>query len=547
MAMPRRLALLTTFSAASFAAFSASASHHDASTNPLELFIVASHGLLRSSRAIYTFTANSLDYKYSLRGYNYKSDEYYEVRSMVHNRAASRILKLCEANKGFYVKAGQFLASLQHMPKEYISILSALQDQALPCAFEVVERVLKEEFGNNVMDMYLEFDKQPVAAASIAQVHRACLKDGREVAVKIQYPRLQQQFRIDIATMDILSQALAWLFPDYQFQWIVPVFEKNAKKELDFVEEARNAEKTASFFERNNCVKIPSIFWHISSHRVLTMEFVHGCKIDDIEALQTAGVNPQKVARVFLEVFAQMIFLHGRVHGDPHPGNILIHHEGVAGDGKFQLVLLDHGLYRELDEDVRSDFCHLWKALVLADLVEAKRIGERLGAGKYFKFLPVIFMGRTLESTSGLGESMSIEEKRELRDELRLLTFGDVSQFMEGLPRDLLIILRTDGLLRSIVSKLGAQPRMRLLINAKYAISGLSRGKAKEAGTNWMHGASHVKSQLNFANLRLRLGILEMQYKVKDLYATLVYLLRKLSKRLPQWLKGLSSSSLSIV
>ncbi|XP_059065544.1 uncharacterized protein LOC131857287 isoform X2 [Cryptomeria japonica] len=121
---------------------------------PLEASLTACQGVVRSSRAVYTFTVNTLDYKYSLRGYDHKSEDYYRVRSQVHLRAAKRILKLCESNKGFYLKAGQFVASMQHVPKEYTSTLSTLQDQ-------------------------------PIAAASIAQVHHATLADGQEVAVKV--------------------------------------------------------------------------------------------------------------------------------------------------------------------------------------------------------------------------------------------------------------------------------------------------------------------------------------------------------------------------
>ncbi|MCO5571473.1 hypothetical protein L7F22_025213 [Adiantum nelumboides] len=538
---PRRLAVIATFSAVSYA-IASSSTHESASASALELSIIPAQGFVRSSRAIYTFAANSFDYKYSLRGLDYRSDEYLRVRSKVHIRAAKRVLKLCEANKGFYIKAGQFVASLQHMPKEYISILSALQDQASPCAFEVVEVVLEEEFGSDAMDMFQEFDKQPIAAASIAQVHRAWLKNNQVVAVKIQYPGLQQQFQIDIATMSFLSHAVAWLFPDYQFQWIVPEFEKTSVKELDFDEEGRNAERTSKFFERHKYVKVPKIFWDKSSHRVLTMEFAHGCKIDDVKALQAAGIDPHKVARVLVEIFAQMIFLHGSVHGDPHPGNILVH----CQNGQFQIVLLDHGLYRELEESFRIDFCHLWKALVLGDTSEAQKVGERLGAGKFFKFLPVIFMGRAMESTSGFGEKMSAEERRKLRDEMRLLTFGDVSQFMEALPRDLLIVVRTDGLLRSIISKLGAQPWMRLLVNAKHAVSGLSHRNSYGTGAEKRNGVAVKKAQFEYLNLRLRLELLEMTYKMKDLYGSFLLLLGSLRKKFPQWLEALTLSRLSI-
>ncbi|KAH9316547.1 hypothetical protein KI387_025174, partial [Taxus chinensis] len=363
--------------------------------SPLEASLTACQGVVRSSRAVYTFTVNSLDYKYSLRGYDYKSEEYYQVRSQVHLRAAKRILKLCESNKGFYLKAGQFVASMQHVPKEYTSTLSTLQDQAVPCHIEAIKQVFIDNFGKDISDIYMTFDEQPIAAASIAQVHHATLVDGQEVAVKVQYPGLQQKLRVDITTMTFLSHAITWIFPEYQFEWIVPEFENTLSKELDFVQEAANAERTARNFRENSTVKVPHIFWDFTRTQVLTMEFIHGCKIDNLECLLKAGLNPSKVAQALVEVFAEMIFVHGYVHGDPHPGNILVLPHSSKKQS-FDIVLLDHGIYRELDERFRMDFCHLWKALILLDPHEVKQMGERIGAGKYYQYLPVIFTGRTI-------------------------------------------------------------------------------------------------------------------------------------------------------
>ncbi|XP_059065543.1 uncharacterized protein LOC131857287 isoform X1 [Cryptomeria japonica] len=152
---------------------------------PLEASLTACQGVVRSSRAVYTFTVNTLDYKYSLRGYDHKSEDYYRVRSQVHLRAAKRILKLCESNKGFYLKAGQFVASMQHVPKEYTSTLSTLQDQAIPYQIEAIKHVFVDNFGKDLSEIFVTFDEQPIAAASIAQVHHATLADGQEVAVKV--------------------------------------------------------------------------------------------------------------------------------------------------------------------------------------------------------------------------------------------------------------------------------------------------------------------------------------------------------------------------
>ncbi|KAL6223603.1 hypothetical protein ACLB2K_006986 [Fragaria x ananassa] len=126
------------------------------------------HGVVRSSRAISTIALTAVDYKLTLRGLPVDSDEYRGKLSEVHSRSAWRILKLCEANKGFYVKAGQFVAALRQVPKEYSSTLSSLQDQAVPCHFKAIEEVLIRNLGHKLSDTFMSLDEQPLAAASIA-------------------------------------------------------------------------------------------------------------------------------------------------------------------------------------------------------------------------------------------------------------------------------------------------------------------------------------------------------------------------------------------
>ncbi|BBN13742.1 aarF domain-containing kinase [Marchantia polymorpha subsp. ruderalis] len=492
----------------------------------------ARQGLLRSSRAIYTFAVNSYDYKYSLKDYDDKSEEYFQARSEVHKRAAERLLKLCQANRGFYVKAGQFVGSMKNVPQEFVTVLSVLQDKAQPWPYHAIQKVIEGEFGQSIGDIFAEFDEEPIAAASLAQVHRAQLKGGEEVAVKVQYPHLQQQFEIDIRTMYTLSKAISMLFPDYQFEWIVVEFEKGVSRELDFKQEGKNAEQTSKNFASKDHVKIPEIKWDLTSRRVLTMEFMHGFKITDTERLKKAGIDPLQVAEVLVEVFAEMVFCHGYVHGDPHPGNIFVHpRDQVKGKRNFDLVLLDHGLYRELDEGFRNDFCRLWKALILLDSNEMEELGDRLGAGHFYKYLPIIFTGRPLNSKSGLGRGMSLSERNQLKEEVRHFTMGDVSQFMEGLPRDFLTVLRTDGLLRSITSKLGATPRMRLIINAKYAVLGLAQQHRGDPGRGTQGWKAHTKAVYDYANLRLRLEMFELSYKFGLLYGSLLKQLRSIVNR----------------
>ncbi|KAM2655018.1 hypothetical protein EV2_026464 [Malus domestica] len=483
------------------------------------------HGVVRSSRAISTIALTAVDYKLTLRGIPEDSDEYRRKLSQVHSRSASRILKLCEANRGFYVKAGQFVAALRQVPKEYSSTLSSLQDQAVPCHLKAIKEVLIRNLGHKLSDVFLSLDELPIAAASIAQVHRGVLKDHQEVAVKVQYPDLEQHMKIDTATMYFLSKSLTLFFPEYRFDWLVSEFVHAISLELDFIQEARNSETTATNFANNKWVKIPRIFWDLTTTQVLTMEFCTGHKVDDVQFLEERRINPMKVAEVLLEAFAEMIFIHGFLHGDPHPGNILVSPEGPNG---FSLVLLDHGIYKQLDEGFRLDYCQLWKALILLDSKNLHHLGERFGVGKYSRYFPVIFTGRTIDSKSALGKTMSVEEKSNLKQELKSLKMEDISSFMESLPSDFLTILRTDGLLRSIVSKLGAPQRVRLLAYGKYALYGLSPKLNPESDFSMEVKLSRLKAKVSYLWLRLILGVIELRLQLGKVKLLLHILYEKL-------------------
>ncbi|XP_054799305.1 uncharacterized protein LOC129303803 isoform X2 [Prosopis cineraria] len=440
------------------------------------------HGILRSSRAITTVACTVTDYKYSLRGLQKDSNEYRHEMSEVHLRSAKRILKLCEANKGFYVKAGQFVSAQGVIPREYSSTLSALQDQVAPCSFKAIKEVLMHNLGPEFSEMFLSVSEQPIAAASISQVHRAVLKSGHEVAIKF--------------------------FPEYRFEWLTLGFTKAIALELDFVQEARNSERAARNFRNNKFIRVPHVFWELTTRQVLTMQFCTGQKIDDLDFLKQIGADPEKVASALVKLFAEMIFVHGYIHGDPHPGNILVSPDSCNG---FSLVLLDHGIYWELNEEFRKDFCHLWEALLLQDSKKIMCLGERFGIGKYSKYLPIIFTGRNIESKSGLASGMSIEEKESMKKELKSLLFEDLSPFMESLPPEFLSIMRVDGLLRSIVRKLGASRWIRWLAYAKYGMYGIY--KESDAESDFAVKAVFFRfiSELKYYEILIKLAVGEIE------------------------------------
>ncbi|BAH95319.1 Os11g0549635 [Oryza sativa Japonica Group] len=195
------------------------------------------HAVARSSRAVYTIGFVVVDYKYSLRGLAHGSADYRDKLSEVHLRSAKKILKLCEANRGFYVKAGQFVSSIRQVPKEYSSTLSCLQDQ----------------------------------------VHRGRLNNNQEVAVKVQYPGLERRMKIDIMTMSFLSKSLSWIFPDYRFEKLLTEFERTMSMELVCLLLSRNQRST-----------------ELTSKEVLTMEFCSGYKVDNLNSLRKADISPTK-------------------------------------------------------------------------------------------------------------------------------------------------------------------------------------------------------------------------------------------------------------
>ncbi|KAF9408133.1 hypothetical protein BGZ94_002434, partial [Podila epigama] len=439
-------------------------------------------------RSIATFVTGCLcmaDYKilhlrYASEGYT--SDTYKAERKVVHQRCADRLLSLCRLNTGIYCKAGQHVASLTYVvPGEYTNTLSVLQDRAPFKSMKEVEQVFMEEFGKHPNELFSEFDPVPMAAASLAQVHRAVTKDGRLAAVKVQYNDVSRLFKTDMWTMQTLSNMVGFLFKEFELGWIVNEFKENLTSEFDFTNEAsiisstntgRNGEATKERFKNRMDFYVPEIYWDLSTKKILTMEFINGVKVNDVDGLVKLGVSPKWVRRTLLEVFAEMMYQHGVVHCDPHAGNILITKDSFTGKSRF--VLLDHGLYRSLDETFRYNYCQLWRALILNDQALLYKAAENIGIPEnYVQYIPLIFIQRPVNANQKIGEGMTLEQKTTLRSSLKNVTMAEVFEFLEVLPRDMLLIFRTVNLTRGIHQQLGGDNVERFHINALYSTRGV--------------------------------------------------------------------------
>lgn len=169
-------------------------------------------------------------------------------------------------------------------------------------------------------ELYASFSPTPIAAASLAQVHRAVTHDGDAVAVKIQYPRLASQVQTDFTTLKVLATVVGTLFKNWEYTWLFPELEESVLLELDFLQEATNGERVGRLLERDRRIHIPRVRWDLSSARVLTMEFIDGVKVTDVETLRSKGIDPRAVGETISNLFSLMVFSLGLTHCDPHPG-----------------------------------------------------------------------------------------------------------------------------------------------------------------------------------------------------------------------------------
>ncbi|KAE9132512.1 hypothetical protein PF005_g3460 [Phytophthora fragariae] len=416
------------------------------------------------------------DYRRHFRGTERDDPDYRPKLQSLNERIAQRLLCLCFQNGGVYTKLGQQLATFNHgLPREYTETLAQLQDRAKPVPFEEAKRTIEAEMGRPWQELFKEFDRTPVASASLAQVHRAVDHQGRELAVKVQYPHLEAQMEADIRVIKWAFQLTEFCFPDVQIQWLYPEFKRALLSELDFENEKNNSRRIAACLKHNSNVHVPVVYDELSSKRMMSMEFIAAPKISQIEAIRELGLDPPQVARALCEVFSEMVFCHEFVHCDPHAGNIFVRRNpDPQAEHKEQLVLLDHGLYRELDGEFRKTYCDLWRAMLTRDSALLEDCGKRLNVGELSKYLPLLLTYRTINHKGRLDTSMSESERKALAEDLKGMRFSTVTDFLEQLPRDMLFVFRTNNMIRALNKELGGTTRERFSIMGNYAVSGHS-------------------------------------------------------------------------
>ncbi|HVP89918.1 MAG TPA: AarF/ABC1/UbiB kinase family protein [Terriglobales bacterium] len=267
-----------------------------------------------------------------------------------------RVRKTVEQLGPTFIKFGQILSTrFDLLPREYCQELEKLQDDVPPFGWAEVQEIVSSELGKPVSEAFRSFAPSPVAAASISQVHRAELPDGRQVAVKVQRPGIERTIRVDLeifATLAKLVDDRAAGTSVVRFQDLADELRISLNQELDFVNEASNIRRIGSQFESSPTVVIPRAYPESSTKRVLTMDWIDGIKISSLQALDAAGLDRHALAVNGANAYCEQIFVEGLFHADPHPGNI------VAMTGN-RIALLDFGSAGHLYPEMRSQFAKM--------------------------------------------------------------------------------------------------------------------------------------------------------------------------------------------
>lgn len=367
------------------------------------------------------------------------------------------------------------------LPPEWTTTFIPLQDQCPVSSFQDIEHMYQKDIGEGLWEYFSEFADEPVGAASLAQVHLATIREtGRKVAVKVQHPELEAWLPLDLALTRYTFSTLKRFFPEYDLEWLSREMDISLPTELDFREEAKNALWMKSHFAQmpELPLVIPEVIW--AKKRILVMACESGARLDDLEFLDRNGIDRDEVSATLARIFNEMIFGHGApLHCDPHGGNIAIRKNNSRrrlGRGpNFDVILYDHGLYREIPLPLRRSYAKMWLAVIDGDMDRMKKYSKEVAGitDAEFPLFASAITGRDYSVVSGEGSVLNTRSPSEQKTMSGALQEGlivDLVQLLSRVPRIILLILKTNDLTRSLDENLQTRqgPIRSFMILARY-------------------------------------------------------------------------------
>ncbi|HEV8236603.1 MAG TPA: AarF/UbiB family protein [Gemmatimonadaceae bacterium] len=384
-----------------------------------------------------------------------------------HRVNARRIERAIIELDGLFIKVGQLISILANfLPEEFRRELEGLQD-AIPARpiEQIVERI-EREFGRGPQTLFAWWNPEPMASASLAQVHEARLHDGRRVAVKVQHADIDEIAQLDLTAIRRILSIVQFFTRLRGLESYHSEISAMIRDELDFQNEAQNIERISSHFENDPMVEFPVVIHELSTQKVLTTELVEATKVTDLAALESRGIDRPALAQRILTAYCQMIFVDGVYHADPHPGNILVRHDG-------SIVFVDFGAVGELSRDMKEGIPQFLEGVIKRESSRITGALRRMGfvarveadgrsrdeedvAERVIEYFQRRFLEQvSLESFSLKDVQVDVRAKAEMLADLRRLdvSFRELTRTFQ-VPKDWVLLERTVLLLLGLCTTL---------------------------------------------------------------------------------------------
>lgn len=305
-----------------------------------------------------------------------------KILAWAHKQNSGLLLNTILKLQGLFIKVGQTISILTHfLPEAYTKNLEQLQDAVPPCPYEEIEQRFIEEFQKKPHEIFKEFNQTPLASASLGQVHVAYTREGKKVAVKVQYPNIEAIVNQDLKVLKRIFAFLNLLFPHYQLKQSFAEISAIVLQELNFITEGKNLEWVQNNLKDEKDFLFSKVYWQYSTDRILTLEFMEGVKISQIEQLKQLGVNPTEIATKLIHAYCKQIFIDGVYHADPHPGNFLVsvgntspekpaafpHPTLGEGAASPKIIFMDFGATATISDSMRAGAAVLIEGIIRRD------------------------------------------------------------------------------------------------------------------------------------------------------------------------------------